>query len=277
MRFIFGLHSFGHRVGGLTNLFHEPDTGGGGGAGDPDGEGGDPEEGKTDKDEKKYSDKDMQGVVEKRLTKIKKELAARDAENGNLKAQVADVTAKMEAITANGDLDADAKKRLGTLEVERKRIDAQLAELTDKNKQLAEKAEQETNRRRDAERSQLLSSALSKVGCIDPDTAKIIFKDRCEFDEEEEQWFFRTANGNQVDIEKGINAELPDYLRPASQRGGSGVTGTAQRKGGAKKKDALLQQKAECQRRLSNKPGDNILIGQIRAINAELKQLESQT
>ncbi len=262
--------------GCVPKLMFDADTGGGGGGGsadDDEPEGGDPS---PNPDEKKYSDKDMSAMVEKRLKATKKELKAKADEIAARDSKLADLEAQIAALGKEGDLDAESKKRLGSLELEKKRFEVQIAEQNTQIKALETKLDDEFKRRRQIEKDQVIDAALAKIQCIDPDTGRLIFRDKVAYDEEEECWLFTMRNGNPVDVEAGITAECPDYLKPASMRGGSGTPGGNSRKSGSQKKlDELKSTLADVTQRLRAKPSDNNLLTQFRRLGREIKTLEA--
>jgi hypothetical protein len=272
--------------GFVPNLAFAADTGGGaGGAGDPSGgEGGDPEGGDPNgnppavTDEKKYTEKDVEAMITGRLKTKSKELKKKLDENAELSSRVVELEHQISTFSAGDELDADAKKRLGSLELEKKRFETQINEQTKQIGDLQTKLDAEFNRRRGMERDSAIDSALSKIGCIDPKVGRVIFRDRLEYDEEEETWYYKMENGNTVDVDQGIAAECPDYLKPPNMRGGSGSAGGSPRKTATQKQlDAAKADLETTRQQIVAKPQDNGLLAKYRRLTAQIKQMESES
>lgn len=213
---------------------------GSGGGGDPSG---DPSDDDPSSDDPKYTESQLQDIVQKRLKSVHRELKKRDQENQTLKQRLDDLEKTLKE-RSDGDPPEGKhpKDDAGKLEIERQKHQRELDGIRKDLKDAVDRAEKAETRQREVERDTILTSALSDARCIDIEAGRRYFLQQISWDEIDGQWVFTTKNGNTVEIADGISAELPSYLKPSSMNGGGSGTPS----GGGRK--AAVQRELDSER-----------------------------
>lgn len=264
---------------GSLRVFFAPDDGAGSSAGavvddeegsdeDDDSEG-DPQP----KDKPKWSEAQLQQMIQRRVAKANKEIEKRDAQIDSLRKTLEEL---QESMATGGEGDGDPHEK-GRLEVQLQKTKSRLAEV-EAELQRAEKLREEAEtKHRQGERDRMLQDALAEIQCTDPKRAARFFRDNLFFDQEEEEWVYQTESGGIVSIADGVAAECPDYWKPASLQGGSG---TQSRSPKAQRVKGQIQEKKEKLKELEQKavntranPG---VMVQMRKLKKEIELLERE-
>lgn len=104
-----------------------------------------------------------------------------------------------------------------------------------------------------------LAGALTDADVIDVEAGRRYFMPQMVWDEDAETWLFEGKDGVRVDIVKGIEDELPPFLKKSAAQGGAGSRGSSGGSSGGKPRLVDLQQKvsdADKQARKSNAAAD---------------------
>jgi len=184
--------------------------------------------------EKKYTDKDIEEMVTKRLRRSNKDLSNKEKKIKELEDKLSDIMLKIDDKleeepdnTPVGDAEKDAfRKQQGHWELQKTKFEAKLDELQKELESAKTQLTQAVSSRLDMERDLEIDKALSKIGCIDIENARILIRGHVKYDEANEEWYYEKRNGSILTVPEGVESELPDYLRPSEMRkGGSGQTG----------------------------------------------------
>lgn len=178
----------------------------------------------SDDDVPKFSKKQMEEAINQRIAKMKKDISSKDKKVTDMEGQITELTQQIAALQQSTD--ADDKKKLGSLELQKQTLERQNAELNTSVTDLQNKLDAEVKKRRRMERDAEINKGLDAIKCIEEarGDALISFASRTQWDEDDERWVFSLRNGSTVSIVEGIIAEAPDYIKPASLRGGAGST-----------------------------------------------------
>lgn len=251
--------------GFAPRMFFAPDTGDGTGSG-VGGSGDDANESET------FTKEEVESVVKKRVRKLTRDLQQKDTKLSEVQKQLDELTAKFEASEDSGDESHDDKRVMGELELLRKKLETRVAELEKQNQESESKLGDEVKRRRAMEMQREIDKGLDAVQCIDRENGTRIFRDSVKWDEEAEEFVFVTKNGNEVSVIEGIKAECPDYLKPASMRGGSGSTST--RSGArAKQLQSVEEEIDKVKTQIKRSPHDNSALVKLQQLKRERDEL----
>lgn len=270
-------NNFGFFAPGSFRVFFAPDDGAGAAGAVVDGEEGSEEDDDSEgdpqpADKPKWSEAQLQQMIQRRVAKANKEIEKRDAQIESLRKTLEEL---QESVGSGGDGDDPHEK--GRLEVQLQKTKSRLAEV-EAELQRAEKLREEAEtKHRQGERDRMLQDALAEIQCTDPKRAARFFRDNLFFDQEEEEWVYQTESGGIVSIADGVAAECPDYWKPASLQGGSGtrsgspkmqkVRGQIQEK---KEKLKELEQKA-----VNTRANPGVMV-QMRKLKKEIALLENE-
>lgn len=133
--------------------------------------------------------------------------------------------------------------------------------------------------RQERERERLLSEALSAAGCTDLKRASRFFQDQVVFDDVEERVVFRAEDGTVHDVSEGIQAELPDYWRPAKNKGGSGTPSGTPRPATLQNPElAKLQAELKLARqKVAQSGASSVHLLEVSRLSRRIKEIESQS
>lgn len=201
--------AFGSGSFGPSLLFFDSDDGGSGGGSD---------DSTISLDEHKKLLKEAEDRFNANAAKQRRSAEASELK---LKQQLEELQTQLTEIqdkhSGSGGKDGDA----GRIEMLEKKHRDQIAALEKRLNDEAAARQEEQKRRLQVERDKMLSEALNGQ-CLDQTGGVRYFMPQIEYDDDSQAWMFRTKNGNLVSIAEGVAAEMPDWLKPASVRGGSG-------------------------------------------------------
>lgn len=237
---------------GVRNFCSAPDDGGGTGGGTATEEDIDTDEGGDDSG-KKYTDEDVERMITQRVKRSARDVATKEKELAAKEKRIAELEEKLQELSdkidaagdgGTGANDEDLRKQQGHWELQKTRYDSQIKELREKLEVAERDAAKSNKDRLNLQRDLEIDKALGAIQCIDIDNGRILVRERVRYDDAEGEWYFETRSGNMVTVKEGVDAELPDYLRPASMRqGGSGSTGGSPKSAAQRRK--LDDMKAE--------------------------------
>jgi hypothetical protein len=114
----------------------------------------------------------------------------------------------------------------GQAELDQRRRDRELAEMNERISIAEKAAADEKQKRLELEKQQLLDDAIVSAGVTEKKMkmARRYFLPQVEWDDLDAKWMFRLSSGSLVEIADGVEAELPDSLKPSLlQQGGAGT------------------------------------------------------
>lgn len=226
-----------------SRFFHAPDDDAGGGGGGPDDPPSPP---------KTYSEDEFNSHSKKQRERYERELKKKEKERQALQERFDKLEEQFKQFSGGADDPPPmpptptgnngpttysgqpggnlAEEQLrGALELERKKRERELAELSGQVDSLKAAAEGERKKRLEVERNRLLDEALRAAGVADKafDVARDHFVKKITHDElsdDPEAWYYRTKEEGIVSIAEGVSEEMPDFLRaPATTKTGSGM------------------------------------------------------
>lgn len=152
----------------------------------------------------------------------------------------------------------------------------------DKLASLEAQLEKEKATRRDLLRSKLLDDALDAAGgVVDRKLALRYFSPQVVWDEDTEEWLYKTDSGDLTDISDGVILEMPEHLKPSKLRaGGSGTNKTkpaVSRSAVKTKLDEAIAELAVLEKRAKGaRNGSDPVIEQWDAKRREVEKLKNQ-
>jgi hypothetical protein len=236
-----------------------------------------------------YTKADVERMALQRVKRLTKDAQAKDkkieALEEELKKLSEQITEKLNEPSippvvggAGDESEAELRRQQGHWEVQRTRFESTVKDLQGKlgiaEKELIKVKQERMNMERDLEIDKALSSP--SVQCIDVDNARILVRDRVEYDQTEEEWIFRTKSGNILPVKEGIEAELPDYLRPSNLRqGGSGATSGGPKASAQRRKlDDKRKELSSVTEQIKKAPRNNDLLVRASKLRREVAALE---
>jgi uncharacterized phage infection (PIP) family protein YhgE len=170
-------------------------------------------------------------------------------------------------------IDKTPNKAIKALE---RRYKKQIDALSKQLNELDTARKSEITKRREAQRDNNLNEALQNVGVVSLEGGRKWFSDKLFWDEDSEAWLYRTGDGLEMPIEKGVADELPDWLRaPVTSKGGSG---SKPPKGAALVHAQVEQKRKELttlQEKAKASGGDEGTVSLMIKSQRELKEMES--
>lgn len=259
--------------------------GDGTGEGSGDGEGNDKKgSGDSEKKESLFTQEQVNQMMASHKKGLQAAAVSNDKKIAELTSQLSDMKdliskyAPKDPELKNPDDDPDAKltdieladKRL---EYERKKNKAALEASEKKALEITKKLEETEQRRLSAEKDRFLDEALVKARCLDNKMGKRMFREQMEYDPESNEWYFMSLEGVRMTPEEGIENDLPDYLRRAQSKTGSGGKSPK-----AVLESALTKQKDEVQdlKSRAQKSGNDTDLARLLQGERKLRQLESE-
>lgn len=227
---------------GAPQICFEPDGGDGSGAGGSEGGTAVADDDDSGEDEKKFSQKDLDKLLQDRLARAnketKQELKKKEQAHAELLKKLEALEAKFAGLggkddTAGDDGNLDLKTIQGRLEKQKERHDLELAQLKAKVEEAEKGRLAAIEKQRLVERDTEIRQALLAAGCLPTAmvAAERYFIPSVVWDEDDNAWLFKTSGDNSLTIAEGIAAELPPYFRAATiTNGGSGSTSSKDRK-----------------------------------------------
>lgn len=225
------LGTWARRELGLKVCYAAPGDDKGGGAAvvddpDDDGKGG---EGSDDDDDPVYTEAEFKRKMEESMKRhrrnLQRELKKKEKDAESFQSQMQELQTRLEETEAQLAKKVEDDPELkGQLEVQQRRYEREMSEIkkTLEEEKQARIAAQE--KAKQTQRDIKFKSSLVKAGTIDVEAAFKIMIDSVVFDDVDEDWRFKTPEGNILSLDEGAAEFLPEYLKPAAARqGGSGT------------------------------------------------------
>jgi hypothetical protein len=189
----------------------------------PDGDGnGDPGEQNQDPPKPKtFTEEQLTKIVQERVKNLNRDKETLTTQVNQLQTQLSDLQKQLSDLQKPKDPPSDDVQGQINVLTERHRRETEGLQnrITDLEKKLSSAEQRALITERDKE----LDAALNKAGCTDMKIGRRTFVPQLSYDEPDQKWIFNLEKGGTVDIETGIQEELPDSLRrPRGASGGSG-------------------------------------------------------
>lgn len=218
-------------------MLFEPDGGDGSGAGGAavleEGE-----EGSEGEEEKTFTQKDLDRIVQDRVKKLDRELKKKNQHTAEQDKKLQELEEKIKSLSAGGgggsgdEGSLDTKTLQGRLEKQQLRFEQEIAQLRTKAEESEKARLAAEEKQRLGQRDTEIRQALVSAGCLPTAmvAAERYFVPSVTWDEDDAVWLFKTSEGSTLTVSEGIAAELPPYFKSSAMAGGGSGTSSSKEK-----------------------------------------------